>query len=303
VLSLWFITVLPPSVGGRIAFGLGAIVALFSLWARRALPESPRWLAARGRVAEAEKVSAEIAGDPPAPAAVAEPTAHTAEDPYGLAAGFSARIGALIRNHPGRLALGCALDFSEAAGYYGLFAILPLVVLPRLHIPDRDVPWFFIIGNVGAGIGGLIAAWALDRAGRKATVTGFYALAAAAMLAMAWATEGGSATGVMLAFTIANLCATGAWIAAYPTFAELFPTGMRATGIGASVAFGRIGAAIAPPLLVAVAEATSVTAAFAAIAGCWLIGVAAMVPWAVWGPEGRGRALEALSPEAATGRR
>ena len=177
--------------------------------------------------------------------------------------------------------------------------MLPLVVLPRLHIPDQDVPWFFIIGNVGAGIGGLIAAWMLDRAGRKATVTGFYLLAALSMLAMAWATEGGSAQGVMLAFTIANLCATGAWIAAYPTFAELFPTGMRATGIGFSVAFGRIGAAIAPPLLVAVAQAASMTAAFAVIAVFWLIGVAAMVPWSIWGPEGRGRALEALSPEVA----
>jgi hypothetical protein len=117
------------------------------------------------------------------------------------------------------------------------------------------------------------------------------------MLTMASATAAGSAAGVMLAFTVANLCATGAWIAAYPTFSELFPTPMRATGIGFSVAFGRIGAALAPPLLVAVAQQLSLFAAFAVIAGFWLIGVAAMIPWSMRGVEGRGRTLEALAGE------
>ncbi len=213
------------------------------------------------------------------------------------AASLRRQLGELLRRHPGRLALGCALDFSEAAGYYGLFALLPLLVLPHIHIADEVVPWFFIIGNVGAAVGGLIAAYLLDKAGRKATVAGFYLLAALAMLSMASATAAGSAAGVMLAFTIANLCATGAWIAAYPTFSELFPTRMRATGIGFSVAFGRIGAAIAPPLLVAVAQRLSLMAAFGVIAGFWLIGVAAMIPWSLWGAEGRNCPLEVLAGE------
>lgn len=296
VLTLYFINLLPPSVGWRCAFALGAIIALFSVWARRALPESPRWLLARGRTAEAAAVSAQISGDAHRFDREAA-AAATVAAPGAVAASFARQLGELARRHPGRLALGCALDFSEAAGYYGLFAILPLVVLPRIHVPDEAVPWFFIIGNVGAALGGLIAAFMLDKAGRKATVAGFYLLAALSMLTMASATATGSAAGVLLAFTIANLCATGAWIAAYPTFSELFPTRMRATGIGFSVAFGRIGAAMAPPLLVAVAQQFSLFAAFAVIAGFWLIGVAAMIPWSIAGTEGRGRPLEALAGE------
>jgi MFS family permease len=296
VLTLYFITLLPPSIGWRCAFALGAIIALFSLWARRTLPESPRWLLGRGRTAEAEAVSAQIAGDGrrfDREATESAPSVDAGSDTEG----FGRQLSLLLRRHPWRVALGCALDFSEAAGYYGLFAVLPLLVLPQIHIPDEEVPWFFIIGNVGAAIGGLIVAVMLDRVGRKVTVAGFYFLAALSMLAMASATAAGSASGVMLAFTIANFCATGAWIAAYSTFSELFPTRMRATGIGFSVAFGRIGAAMAPPLLVVVAQSLSLFAAFAVIAGFWLIGVVAMIPWSIRGVEGSGRTLEALAGE------
>lgn len=290
VITLYFINVLPASIGWRFAFALGAVIALFSVWARKALPESPRWLAGRGRPGAAESVSAQIASG------AREFNAAAADDqePSVVGPGAVAELRQLVVRHFGRLSLGCLLDFSEAAGYYGLFALLPLVVLPRLHIADETVPWFFIVGNVGAAVGGLIAAALLDTAGRKVTVTGFYLLAAVSMVIMGRAAMEENATGVLLAFTAANLCATGSWIAAYPTFSELFPTRMRATGIGASVAFGRIGAAMAPPLLVAVAQ-VSIMSAFALLAGFWLLGAMAMIPWSIWGVDGRGKSLEALA--------
>ncbi|HYW04638.1 MAG TPA: MFS transporter [Gammaproteobacteria bacterium] len=289
LVALYFIHLLPASIGWRCAFALGAVMALFTLWARRVLPESPRWLARRGRHAEAHAISRRIAGDVRHFAA-----ATSAGDP---GAGFLPRFGALVRRHPGRLALGCALDFSEASGYYGLFALLPLVVLPRLHIPDAETPWFFVVGNLGALAGGAVAAFALDRIGRKRTVTAFYTLAALSMLYMGAATVAGRPAGVLGAFVLANLCASGSWIAAYPTFAEIFPTDLRATGIGASVAFGRIGAAIAPPALVALSSSLSVRAAFGVLAAFWMLGVLAMLPWSLRGPEGRGRSLESLATD------
>ncbi|MDE1975688.1 MAG: MFS transporter [Elusimicrobia bacterium] len=286
LITSFLINLLPPSIGWRLAFGFGAIIALFTLWARRALPESPRWLSkrgldvqARGALAQIEDGERRFSGSDRAP---------------DRAPGFWEQLTELVRRCPGRLALGCALDFSEASGYYGIFAFLPLVVLPKLGIAEGRVPWFFIVGNVGAAAGGLLAAWALDRAGRKITVTGFYLLAAGAMLIMGAASQTGNVTGVTWAFIAANFCATGSWISAYPTFSEIFPTHLRSTGIGFSVAFGRIGAAAAPPLLVYLAGRWSPMAAFALLASFWLIGAAAMVPWCVKGPEARGLALEAL---------
>jgi MFS family permease len=202
----------------------------------------------------------------------------------------------LARHYRWRLVLGSLLDFSEAAGYYGLFAFLPLVVLPAVHVGERQVPWFFLIGNVGAVAGGLLAAWMLDRAGRKVTVTLCYAAAAVSMIVMGLVARTGSAGEVLAAFTVANACATGSWIGAYPTFSEIFPTHLRSTGIGFSVAFGRIGAAIAPPLLVELATRVSMLAGFEVLAAFWITGALAMLPWCAWGPEGRGRSLEALAP-------
>lgn len=293
LISLYFLHLFPASVGWRVAFALGAVMGLFTLWARRVLPESPRWLVRRGRLNEARAVSEQIAAG----------TRRFNAGNFGVDAhrarpeNFIRQVKYLARHYPGRLALGSALDFFEAFGYYGLFALLPLVVLPALHIPDADTPWFFIIGNVGAAVGGLLAAGGLDGLGRKHTVMGFYALAAAAMLYMGMATVNGTAAGVLAAFTLANLCASGSWIAAYPTFAEIFPTGMRASGIGFSVAVGRIGAATAPPLLVATAQHVSVEAAFGLMAASYAFGSLSMLLWSLRGPEARGRTLESLAAE------
>jgi MFS family permease len=294
LLSLYFINLLPPSIGWRFAFGLGAVVALFTVWVRRILPESPRWLLERGRRQEALEVMQQIESRSDHFDLAASHAGRVAQ----ISPGFFSQVWVLMRDHPARLALGSMLDFTEAAGYYGIFAFLPLVVLPHVNITEEKVPWFFLIGNVGAVAGGALAAVALDKAGRKWTVTLFYLLAAASMLMMGVATVHRSAEWVMAAFVVVNFCATGSWVSAYPTFSEIFPTRLRSTGIGFSVAFGRIGAAISPLVLVALAERVSIMDAFAVLGGFYVLGAVGMVPWILWGPEGRGKALELLGGES-----
>jgi MFS family permease len=291
LVTLFFLNLLPSSIGWRIAFGLGAIVALFSVWARRILPESPRWLAARGRQAEADEILQQIE----ARSATFDLTSASAAPTQSI--GFFRQMLILMRDYPGRLALGTILDFTEAVGYYGIFAFLPLIVLPRIHISDAQVPWFFLIGNVGAFAGGLLIVAMLDKAGRKLTVTLSYVLAAVSMMAMGYATLSGSAMGVLAAFIVVNFCATMAWISAYPTFSEIFPTHLRSTGIGFSVAIGHLGSGLA--LLVPVAIGDHVMQAFGILAAAYLAGAIAMVPWIIRGPEGRGKSLEDLTPEVA----
>ena len=56
-------TVFDASLGWRLAFGLGAILALGVLFVRRNVPESPRWLFIHGREEEGEKVVRAIEDD------------------------------------------------------------------------------------------------------------------------------------------------------------------------------------------------------------------------------------------------
>jgi MFS family permease len=290
LLSWLVLSALPPDLGWRVVFGFGGVIALSSAWFRRHLPESPRWLASVGRGDEAMAIVAGIEAGlttlpVPAPVAVTRRAKQQ-----------GSAMRQLLRGYPARLALGAMLDFAEASGYYGLFAFLPLVVLPALHLTATQLPLFYLAGSVGALFGGLAASLLLDRCGRYATVTSFYLLTALATIALALATTFGA--GVLMAgFALVNLLATGSWIAAYPTFSELFPTSLRASGIGASVAVGRIGA-ILSPFLVGAIGARSMPAALLLLAGFWLLGAATMQVWRwMGGIEASGLALERVAPE------
>jgi MFS family permease len=289
VLSWVVFRLIPSAEAWRVVFALGGVIALSTLWLRRALPESPRWLLRQGRAAEAERIIAAIARGqtlfPARPAAVASPRAQSQP--------FLADLAVLLRRHRAALALGCVLDFAEAGGYYGLFAFLPLAVLPRLHLAATALPPFYIAGSLGALAGGIAVSLLLDRAGRKIIVTTCYGLTAAACLAFAAAAPAGAAA-VFTGFVIVNALATASWVGAYPTFSELFPTRLRATGIGVSVAVGRVGALISP-FLIAAAGHTSLEAALAVLAGFWLVGFLAMLVWSFAGIEARGLPLERLS--------
>jgi MFS family permease len=291
LLSWLVLSALPADLGWRVVFGFGGVIALSSAWFRRHLPESPRWLESVGRDAEAQAIVSGIeAGITNLP--VPDPTpVHPRARREGAA------LTTLLRRYPARLALGALLDFSEASGYYGLFAFLPLVVLPALHLAAAQLPVFYIAGSIGALFGGIAASMLLDRWGRYATVTLFYLFTALATVALAFATNLGAGV-LMLGFALVNLLATGSWIAAYPTFSELFPTSLRASGIGASVAVGRIGAMISP-FLVGTIGSRSMPAALLLLAGFWVLGAATMQVWRwMGGIEANGLLLERIAPEA-----
>jgi MFS family permease len=266
----------------------GVLSAGYGLLARRLVPESPRWLAARGRLNEADDVVTRITG-------MVSPAGFVLLDPPGSQ---QSRLGELWRHYRGRLFFGMALDFSEAAGYYGLFTAMSIFVFSSatgaVPIADTDLPYYFLIANIGALAGGVVVSYALDRLGRKPTVTFSYTVAAISMLGCVAAANTGSAFAVLVAFTAAAFFATCAWVSAYPTFSELFPTHLRATGIGASVGVGRIGAIIGQVLLALAADSFSVSTMFALLGLFWLIGAIAGGIWWRYGVEARGVNLEAL---------
>ncbi len=294
--SAIFIAALPPPVGWRVGFGVGAVAALIFAWARRFVPESPRWLWIKGWRAKARRVVAEIeaASGVRTPGLTTPEAGLPEEGDVQPRATFWRDVHTLFRRYPGRVALGALLDVSEAFGYYGLFAFAPLVIFPAVHIAATRIPVYFVYGDIGALCGGAAMLAVFDRWGRKRSVPLAYGSTALSIGLLAWATTTGQAAPVLWSFIVVNFFATAAWMSAYPTFAEIFPTELRSTGIGVSVGFGRLAAAVAPLLLTSVAARAGVAAAYWVLAGFWCIGVVAMIPWCAFGPEGAGASLEDL---------
>src|SRR5258708_21071071 len=153
LVTLYVLNELPSDVGWRAAFGFGAVIALCTGLLRRYIPESPRWLLARGNLEAAEAVVKNVEKghfeDSDGATGLIKGNAKSSKH-----SSFWQQSRELVMCYPGRVALGSFLDFSEAAGYYGLFWFLFLFFFPPPPGCPRLFSWFFFILYFFASVSG-----------------------------------------------------------------------------------------------------------------------------------------------------
>jgi MFS transporter, putative metabolite:H+ symporter len=274
--------------GWRWVVLFGSVGALLIWFIRRSIPESPRWLIARGHILEAERavtnmeerVAAELGAElPPAVLAVS-----TEESP-------SARVEFVQIFRPPylrRTLMLMVFQLAQTVGYYGFASWVPTLLIAAGIRTTASLQYSFIIA-ISAPLGPLVMLGIADRFERKWQILWSSVCIAGFGLLFARQTEPGwlIVLGVMLT------CSNNWMSVAFHAYqAELFPTRVRAQAVGFVYSWSRFSAIFTSLMIGFFLARFGVGGVFAFIAASMFVIVLAI---GIFGPLTRGLALESIS--------
>ncbi|MCO5972243.1 MFS transporter [Actinoallomurus soli] len=278
-----------PHWGWRAMFLIGAVPALLVALLQRDVPESPRWLAARGRLEEAGRVIARIEeevtrrtgeplGAPPA-VTVAEPVTRG-----GLGDLFTGRY---LR----RTVVVAVLWFFGYFVNYGITAWLPALYTKVFKLDLQTALTYNVVSNVAGLVGCLVVALLVDRLGRRPILAiGLGGAGVALLVLAAWGTGSGGQVAVWASVTSLFVYATN--VSLYLYTPELYPTQNRALGASLGGVANRLGVIVGPIVVGALLDRNEGIASVFTV-----LGIASMIGAlvALAAVETKGRTLEQLN--------
>jgi MFS family permease len=241
-------TVLDPSYGWRLAFALGAILALGVLFVRRNVPESPRWLFIHGREDEGEQVVRDIE--------------RTVSDDAGRdLPGVKDKITVRQRRtipltliaktvfsmYPKRTVLCLSLFAGQAFLYNAFFFTYGDTLSTFFGVSQSG--YYLAVFAASNFLGALVLSPLFDRVGRVVMITGTYVVSGVLLGITGMMLGHLDATTLTLMGAIVFFFASAGASAAYLTASEVFPMETRALCIAFFYAIGTAIGGITGPLL------------------------------------------------------
>ncbi len=294
--------------GWRIMYVIGAVLALLGILLRFQLPESPRWLVSRGRVAEADAVVSRMErfASSKGGAPVADAADAADEEPITVQSGTGGEGLAAIFSHPvylGRVVLLLVMWFFAYMTVYSIAAGLT-VVLNGLGYAPPEAGVIAAMGTIGFVLCGVFAFSFGERLERKywLPIGAVLTLLGGILIAVAGKPSAATVNGtVILAFigSIILFFGFNIWVPiTYAWSTENFPTRARTTGFGIVDGIGHLGGGVGLIVItgsVLPALGTEPNGALYAflVIGAFLV-IAAVI--AQFGIATRGKRLDAVAP-------
>ncbi|MDE2006043.1 MAG: MFS transporter [Rhodospirillales bacterium] len=274
--------------GWRIMYLIGGALALIGVMLRFQLPESPRWLITRGRLAEAETVIAEmearahaISPLPPVAEPVAPPPAADERMPYA----------AIFHNptYRARTLTLLAMWFCAYITVYS-FAAGFTTLLAALGYPPPEAGLITAMGTFGFVLCALVAYGWGERMERKTWVP---LAAAITLIGGVMVALGGTVFWIGVLGSMVVFFGFNVWVPiAYAWSVENYPTRARTTGFALVDGVGHLGGGVGLILIAPLIPHLGVLAAMLLIIGFLVL--AAII--AQFGLPTRDRLLDEISP-------
>ncbi len=265
---------------------VGSGGAVLAWWLRRGLPESPRWLAIHGRMAEADLVVSELEAaivketGQPLPAPVSRPVIATS--------GASGLADLFRPTYRSRTLVMSIFNLVQTIGFYGFASWVPTLLIACGIRITTSLQYSFIIA-LAAPLGPLVGMFVADKVERKWQLVAAGVTIGTFMFLFAHQTLPAILIACGVVVTLANN-----WMSfAFHNYqAELFPTRIRGRAVGFVYGWSRLSAAFAGLAIGWILKQGGTPAVALFIGAAMTIMV---ITIGGFGPRTRGRSLEDIS--------
>jgi putative MFS transporter len=282
-----------PELGWRALFVLAGLALPFAFIAARILPESPRWLASKGRLEEASALLQTLEDK----ARAAGLALEAVSAPQSGGASHSSRLTeAFTGVYLHRTLLTWTLFFCIYFVQYGLNAWLPTLYVKVGGLAPQHALGLAVANGIVALGAAIIFGTTVDRLGRKTWFIAGFALSLFGTVCAIVALGLFHVGAWPVLFCAAVLLTAGTAVNAgsiYLYAPELFPTRMRSWATSTGSAASRVGSIVAPLAIGSILQTgLGLVSVFALLGAMCLIGLIAIV---VAGIETKQRVLEELA--------